>query len=119
MLLRQTTFDKLMLQAKGGKKIRRNQPLSGPITIDFGSGKDGLKLKICFAITDAGLKHVSGQFDGGQLHGHVKIVFRNDTAIHGRMDKGRLVGPYRKFNGINKNIKLEGIYSGSVNHCSE
>ena len=102
-----------MLQTKGGKKIRRNQPLSGPITIDFGSGKDGLKLKICFAITDAGLKHVSGQFDGGQLHGHVKIVFRNDTEIHGQMEKGRLVGPYRQFDRHNKDLKLEGIFSGS------
>ena len=87
--------------------------MSGPITIDFGSGEDGLKLKICFAITDVGLKQVSGQFDEGQLHGLVKIVFRNDTEIHGQMEKGRLVGPYRQFVRHNKGSILEGIFSGS------
>ena len=93
--------------------------MSGPLAINFGSGEDGLKLKICFALTEFGLKQVSGQFKGGQLQGQVKIVFNNNTEIYGQMENGHLVGPYRQFDNRNEVIKLAGIFSGSRTIWSE
>ena len=93
--------------------------MSGPLTINFGSGEDGLKLKICFALTEFGLKQVSGRFKGGQLQGQVKIVFNNNTEIYGQIENGHLVGPYRQFDNRHEDIRLAGIFSGSRTIWSE
>ena len=87
------------MQTKGGKKLNRNQPFAfnGYLTIRFGSGEDGLKLKTCLLPSDPNVINVQGHFQDGSLEGVARVEFFNGTLLIGHMKKGHMAGVYRRF----------------------